>query len=184
MTFEPTPEVFDRVELGRIRRKKKHADSRFDCKLGQFLFTMERGIVQDNNGLIRQIWQQATLEPKLKEPTVHHTFVLKRGDNGFSHQSRDDADPFEFASAYTPDQWFASLRPAVCPMQITVDTGFIHISNLFRRYLRNLLQIRVYLLSSLFPVAFRLFLRVNPRRRSAFSTAVSEQPNASPISFK
>ena len=70
----------------------------------------------------------------------------------------------------------------IFPIQICIHTAFIHIGDLFRRYIFDLFLICRYLLPILLLVAGRLFFLVILCRRNASRMPLSLHPNASAIS--
>lgn len=72
---------------------------------------------------------------------------------------------------------------SVFPVQVGVDPGFVHISDLLWSDSRNLFLVGFYLFRVLFLIMCGLFFRVIPNRLNALRIAVSQQLNSLAISL-
>jgi hypothetical protein len=150
----------------------------------KLLLSVKGSIIHHNNRIYWQGGQKTLLKPQLKQGTIHGSLVLQRGNNFLIYLSRNNTCAFVFMTANHAIYSYAFRRISIFSIQVAVHTCFIHISNARHRYVSYCLQVRGYFYGVLFLVAFRLFLRVIPRRLKALNTATFEQPKASPISCK
>jgi len=52
--FKPSPKVLNRVQLGRVRRQEKQSMPRSFRNGSKPAFSMERGVIHDNNSILRE----------------------------------------------------------------------------------------------------------------------------------
>ena len=174
--------MLNRIQFRRIRREENDTPV---CLLGEYrkpAFSVKRCVVHHYDDVGWQVGQQAFFKPTLKQAAIHGSFIAQGFKNRLTELRCDNPRPLEFlATDFTLDT-LTSFSPTVLAMQASVDPCFIDIRNGFWWYLLDLFLVLSYLLWFLLAVAYRLFFRVIPSFRSAFITAVSVQPNASPIS--
>lgn len=143
---------------------------------------MERSIVHHNYGTLVKGRQKLIGKPEFKKAAVHRSVILKWRKNLIRHFSGNNATALIFSAADPPKYLLSPQRIPVFPVQVCINATFIHISNLFRRYVLNLVLIRCYFLLILLLIARCLFFRVILCRRRASRMPLSLHPNASAIS--
>lgn len=121
-------------------------------------------------------------KPKLKKPAVHRPVILKRRKNSVTHLSSDNATALILSSTNLSEHSLTPQRIPIFPIQVCIYTAFIHISDLFQRYIFDFFLICCYLLLVLLLIADRLFFLVILCRRKAYRIPLSLHPNASAIS--
>ena len=174
--------MFNGIEFWRIwREEQKFAASILGSK-NKPLFGMERSVIHYNHGIFIQGRQKLVRKPKLKQAAVHRSAILKRRKNLFRHFSGNNTAALIFSAADPPEYLLTPRRIPVFPIQICIYATFIHIGNLFGRYVLDLLLIRRYFLWILLLIASRLFFLVILFRRSASRIPLSLHPNTSAIS--
>ena len=119
---------------------------------------------------------------KTKKPTVHRPVILKRCKNSVTYLSSDNATALILSSTNLSEHSLTPQRIPIFPIQVCIYTAFIHISDLFQRYIFDLFLICRYLLPILLLIADRLFFLVILCRRNASRMPLSLHPNASAIS--
>ena len=143
---------------------------------------MERSIVHHNHGAFFQGGKELHCKSKFKKGAVHGTAILKRRNNPIRHLGGNNATTFIFAAADLIEYLLATGSIPVFPIQVCIYTAFIHIGNLFWRYVFDLFLIRCYLFPVLLPVPRCLFLRVIFCCRKTYRMPPSLHPNISAIS--
>ena len=136
---------------------------------------MERGVIHHNHSSRRKRGKKLFFKPEFKQTAVHCTRICQRRENLLAQLCRNDPNSFILAAADCGIDFLPSGSVSIFPVEICVDPGFVHISNLFRRDLRDLILVSLYLFRVLFPVMYCLFLRVMPNRSNALRIAVSQQ---------
>lgn len=143
---------------------------------------MERGIVHYNHGTLVKTRQKQLGKPAFKKAAVHGSAILKRRKDLLRHFRSHKAAPFILFAADSCEHLLAPRRISIFPVQVCIYTTFIHIGDLFWRYVLDLLLVCRYFLRILLLVAGSLFFRVIPYRLSALRIPLSLHPNASAIS--
>ena len=174
--------MFNGIEFWGIWRKEQKFAASILGSRKQPLFGMERSIIHYNHGTFIQGRQKLVGKPKFKKAAVHRPAILKRCKDLVRHLSGNNATAFILSSAGPPEYLLAPWRIPVFPIQVCIYATFIHISNLFGRYVLDLFLIRCYFLLVLLLVSSCLFFLVILCRRSASRMPLSLHPNASAIS--
>lgn len=143
---------------------------------------MERGIIHYNHSILYKRRQKLGRKPGLKKGAVHCSAILKGGKDFVAHLGGNNATAFVLTPNNPPEYLLAPWGIPVFPVQICVDSAFIHIRNLFWRYVFDLFLVRIYFLLVLLLITGRLFFRVILYRRSALRIPLSLQPNSFAIS--
>ena len=143
---------------------------------------MERSIVHYNYGTLVKGRQKPIGKPEFKKAAVHRSVILKWRKNLIRHFSGNNATALIFSATDPPEYLLSPQRIPVFPIQICINAAFIHIGNLFRWYVLDLLLIRYYFLLILLLIARCLFFLVILCRWSASRMPLSLHPNASAIS--
>ena len=143
---------------------------------------MERSIIHHNHGTLIQGRQKLIRKPEFKKAAVHRSAILKWRKNLVSHFSGNNAAALIFSTADPSEYLLTPRRISVFPIQACIYAAFIHIGNLFCRYVLDFFLICCYLLLILFLVTSRLFFLVILYRRSASRMPLSLHPNTSAIS--
>ena len=143
---------------------------------------MECSIIHYNYGSLFQRRLKLVGKPKRKKPAVHRPVILKRRKNPVTYLSSNNAAALILSSTNLPKHLMAPQRIPIFPIQVCIYTAFIHISDLFQRYIFDLFLICRYLLPILLLIADRLFFLVILCRRNASRMPLSLHPNASAIS--
>ena len=126
--------------------------------------------------------QKLMRKPEFKKTAVHRPAILKWRKDLVSNFSGNNAAALIFSAADPSEYLLAPRRIPVFPIQICIYAAFIHIGDLFWRYVLDLSQICCYFLLILLLVAGRLFFLVSLCRRSASRMPLSLHPNALAIS--
>ena len=143
---------------------------------------MEGSIIHYDYGSLVEGRQKLMRKPEFKKAAVHRSAILKRHKDLVSHLSGNNTATLKF-SATNPSEYLLAPRCIpVFPIQVCIYAAFIHIGDLFWRYVLDLFQIRCYFLLILLLVAGRLFFLVSLCRRSASRMPLSLHPNALTIS--
>ena len=174
--------MFNRVELGRIRRKKQKFAASVLGSRNKPLLGMEGSIVHYNYGALFQGRQELLCKPKFKKGAVHGAAILKRSQNFISHLSGDNTATLIFPATDLTIHFLAPGSIAVFPIQVCIYAAFVHIDRLFWRYILDFFLICRYFFRILFPIPRCLFFRVILWCRSASRMPLSLHPNASAIS--
>ena len=143
---------------------------------------MEGSIIHYDYGSLVKGRQQLMRKPEFKKAAVHRSAILKRRKDLVSHFSGNNAAALIFSTADPSEYLLASRRIPVFPIQVCIYATFIHIDDLFWRYVLDLFLIRCYFLLILLLVACRLFFLVNLCCRSASRIPLSLHPNTLAIS--
>lgn len=183
VAFQPGPESLNRVQLRRIWWQKNQAKAIVFGKTNKLCLAMERSVIHHDHSPRRKSGKKLFFKPELKQAANHRTRIFHRRDDLLTELGRNNPDPFILAAADRGVNFLASGSISIFPVQICVDPGLVHISDLFRRDVCDLFLIGPYLFRVLLPEMYRLFLRVMPNRLNALRMAVSQQPNALAISF-
>lgn len=144
---------------------------------------MERGVIHHNHSIWRKGRKKLVFKPELKQTAFHCTSIYKRRNDFLTQPGCNNSNPFILVATDCSLDLLSSGSISIFPMQICVNPSFIHISNLFRWDFCDLFLIYLYLFWILFPVMYRLFLRVIPNRSNALRIAVSQQLNSLAISL-
>lgn len=174
--------MFNRIEFWGIWRKEQKFAASILGKRKQPFFGMERSIIHYNHGTLIQARQKLVRKPKFKKTAVHRPAILKRRKDFVRQLSGNYTTAFIFSTADLSEYLLTSRRIPVFPIQVCIYTTFIHISNLFVRYVLDFFLIRCYFLPLLLLVTSCLFFLVILYRRSALRMPLSLHPNASAIS--
>ncbi len=118
---------------------------------------MEGSIIHYNHGSLVQGRQKPLGKPEFKKAAVHGSTILKRCKELIPHFSGNDPTAFISSTADSPEHLLTSRRIPVFPIQVRIDTAFIHIDKLFGRNILACFLIRCYFFRVLFLVADRLF---------------------------
>ncbi len=121
---------------------------------------MERSIIQYNHGSFVQGRQKLVGKPEFKKAAVHRSAILKRREDLIRHFSGNNAAALIFSTTDPPEYLLAPWCIPVFPIQVCIYATFIHIGNLFWRYVFDLLLICGYFFLILLLVACRLFFLV------------------------
>ena len=143
---------------------------------------MEGCIIHYNYGSLVKGRQKLMRKPEFKKTTIHRPAILKWCKDLVSHFSGNKTATLIFSAADAPKYLLAPRCIPVFPIQVCIYTAFIHIGDLFWRYVLDFFQIYCYFLLILLLIAGRLFFLVILCRRSASRTPLSLHPNASAIS--
>lgn len=173
--------MFDRIEFRGVRWKKEKSAPGILGSKKQPLFGMKWSIIHYNYGSLFQRRQKLAGKPKLKKPTVHRPVIMKRCKNSLTYLSSDNATALILSSTNLSEHSLTPQRIPIFPIQVCIYTAFIHISDLFQRYIFDLFLICRYLLLILLLIADRLFFLVILCRRNASRMPLSLHPNASAI---
>jgi len=134
----------------------------------QHFLLVKSGIIQNDDASDLHRGQQHRLKPKAKQYAVHCAAVLQWSHNTLLTLSRDDAGSCIFLATDIPRNEDASLRPCIRAVQVLVYSSLINIhKSLFGNGGYNFSKKFTLLLISFF-VGYLLFLRVIPKRFSAF----------------
>ena len=174
--------MFNGIEFWGIWRKEQKFAAGILGSRKQSFFGMEGSIIHYNHGALIQRWQKLVRKPKFKKAAVHCPAILKRRKDFVRHLSGNNAAAFILSTADPPEYLLSPWRISVFPIQICIYAAFIHISNLFGRYVFDLFLIRCYFLRILFLITSCLFFLVILCRRIASRIPLSLHPNASAIS--
>ena len=174
--------MFDRIEFRGVGWKKEKSAPGILGSKKQPLFGMEWSVIHYNYGSLFQWRQKLVGKPKLKKPAVHRPVILKRRKNSVTHLSSDNATALILSSTNLSEHSLTPQRIPIFPIQVCIYTAFIHISDLFQRYIFDLFLICRYLLPVLLLIVDRLFFLVILCRRNASRMPLSLHPNASAIS--
>ena len=148
----------------------------------ELLFSVESGIIQNNNRLLRKTWQKALFKPGLKQCSVGRTCILHRGQDLLSHFCSNNIGALELPSRNFTGNGLSPRRVGVFPVKVRIQPGFVYIDQLIFRRLRDFSQVLLDFFLFLFLIPVVLFFRVIFSRSRALDTALSLHPNASPIS--
>ena len=174
--------MFDRIEFWRIwRKEQKFAASVLGSRKQPF-FGMEGSIVHYNYGTFIQRRQKLVRKPKFEKAAVHRSAILKWCKNLVRHLSGNNAAAFILSAADPSKYLLTPRRISVFPIQVCIYAAFVHIRNLFGRYVLDFFLICCYFLLILFLVTSCLFFLVILYRRSASQIPLSLHPYASAIS--
>ena len=143
---------------------------------------MERSIIHYNHGSLIQRGQKLVRKPKFKKAAVHRPIILERCENLIPHFCSNNATALIFSATNPSKYLLPPWRIPVFPIQICIYAAFIHISDLFGRYILDFFQVYCYFFLILLLVADCLFFLVILYRRSASRMPLSLHPNASAIS--
>ena len=143
---------------------------------------MEGSIIHYDHGPFVKGRQKLIGKPEFKKAAVHRSAVLKWCKDLVSHFSGYNAAALIFSAAEAPKYLSASRRISIFPIQVCIDPTFIHIGDLFWRYVLDFFQVRCYFFLILLLIADCLFFLVILYRRSASRMPLSLHPNASAIS--
>ncbi len=121
---------------------------------------MERSIIHYNHGAFVERRQKLIGKPEFKKAAVHRSAVLKWGKYLIRHFSGNNATSVVFSTIDPSEHLLASWCIPIFPIQVFVDAAFVHIGNLFWRYIFNFLLICGYFFLVLLLVASRLFFLV------------------------
>ena len=124
------------------------------------LLGMKGSIIQYNHGALFQGRQELFCKPKRKKRAVHGAAILKRCKDPVGHLGGDNTAALVFAAADLVRYFLTSGSIPVFPIQVRIYAAFIHIGDLFWRYVLDLFLIRRYFFRILFPVPRCLFFRV------------------------
>ena len=180
--FQPGPEFFNGIEFWGVGRKEQQPASSVMGSKKQPLFGMERSIIHYNRGSLFQRRQKLVGKPEFKKTAVHRPVILKRRKNPVAHLSGDNAAALILSTTNLSKHLLAPQRIPIFSIQVCIYPAFIHIGNLFRRYILDCFLVCRYFLPVLLLVAGRLFFLVILCRRSASWIPLSLHPNASAIS--
>ena len=143
---------------------------------------MEGSIIHYDQGTFVKGRQKLIRKPEFKKAAVHRSAILKWRKNLVSHFSGYNAAALIFSAADPPEYLLAPRGISVFPIQICIYAAFIHIGDLFGRYVLDFFQICCYFFLILLLVADCLFFLVILYRRSASRMPLSLHPNTSAIS--
>ncbi len=152
--------MFNGVEFRGIGRQEQKPASSILGSSKQPFFGMERSVVHYNHGALVEGRQKLMGKPEFKKTTVHRPAILKRRKELIRYFSGNNATALIFSAANSPEHLLAPWRIPVLPIQVCIDATFIHIGNLFWRYIFDLLLVRCYFLLILLPVTGCLFFLV------------------------
>ena len=117
-----------------------------------------------------------------RSPAVHRSAILKRCKDSICHFSDNNTTAFIFSSADPSRHLLSADSIPILTVQVGVNTTFVHIGNLFWRYILDLFLVCFCFLLLLFLIPGRLFFLVMLHRRSASRIPLSLHPNTSAIS--
>ena len=143
---------------------------------------MEGSIIHYDHSTLVKGRQKLMRKPEFKKAAIHRSTILKWCKDLVSYFSGNNATTLIFSAADPSEYLLASRRIPVFPIQVCIYATFIHIDDLFWRYVLDLFLIRCYFLLILLLVAGRLFFLVSLCRRSASRMPLSLHPNALAIS--
>ena len=118
---------------------------------------MERSIIHYNHGTLFQRRQKLVRKPKFKKAAVHRPTILKWCKDLVRHLSGNNAAAFILSTADPPEHPLPPWRISIFPVQICIYATFIHIGNLFWRYILDFLLICGYFFRILLLIAGRIF---------------------------
>ena len=107
---------------------------------------MERGVIHYDHGSFFQGRQKLLYKPMLKKCAVHGTTILKWSKDLIAHLSGNNAAPLTLSATDSSEHLLAPWSITVFPVQVRIYAAFIHISNLFGRYVSDLFLIYCYFL--------------------------------------
>ena len=143
---------------------------------------MEGSIIHYDYGSLVKGRQKQMRKLEFKKAAVHRSAILKWRKDPVSHLSGNNSAALIFSATEPPEYLLAPQRIPVFPIQVCIYAAFIHIGNLFWRYILDFFLIRCYFLLILLLVAGCLFFLVILCRRSASRIPLSLHPNALAIS--
>ena len=149
--------MFNRIEFWRIWRKEQKFAASILGSRKQPFFGMERSIIHYNHGTLFQRRQKLVRKPKFKKAAVHRPTILKRCKNLVRHLSGNNAAAFILSAADPPEHPLPPRRISVFPIQVCIYAAFVHIRNLFGRYVLDFFLICCCFLLVLFLVTSCLF---------------------------
>ena len=133
--------MFNGIEFWGIWRKEQKFAASILGSRKQPFFGMERSIIHYNHGTLFQRRQKLVRKPKFKKAAVHRPAILKWRKDLIPHFGSNNATAFIFPASDPPEYLLASRRIPIFPIQVCIYATFIHIGNLFRRYVLDFLLI-------------------------------------------
>ena len=121
---------------------------------------MEGSIIHYDHGTFVKGRQKLIRKPEFKEAAVHRSAILKWRKDLVPHFSGNNPAALIFSATDLSEYLLAPWRIPVFPVQVCIYAAFVHIGELFWRYVLDLLQIRCYFLLILLLVAGCLFFLV------------------------
>ena len=155
--LQPGPEFFNGIEIWGVWWKEQKSASSILGSEKQPLFGMERSIVHYNHGSLFQRRQKLVGKPEFKKLAVHRSVILKRCKNPVTYLSGDNTAALILSTTNLSKHLLAPRRVPIFSIQVCIYPAFIHIRNLFRRYILGFFLIRRCFLPILLLVANRLF---------------------------
>ena len=128
---------------------------------------MERSIVHYNHGSWFQRRQELAGKPEFKKFAVHRSAILKGCKNSVAHLSGDNTAALVLPTTDLSKHLLALRRIPVFPIEVCVYAAFIHIGDLFWRYILDFFLVCRYFLLVLLLIAGCLFFLVILCRRNA-----------------
>ena len=163
--FHISPYFFNRIQFRRIWRKKYQCYIIISSNFIQLFFPVKRRIIHDNNCILRKSRQKNSFKPSLKKPTSHCSTILHWCNYLFSVFCSNNICTFKFSSFYFAVNLLPSFWISIFTVQITINSCFINIYNIFFIDIRCFLQVFLYLsfflliiTQCLFFVLFQAFL--------------------------
>ncbi len=150
----------------------------------QLFLPVKRRIIHNNNCILRKSRQKNSFKPSLKKLTSHCSTILHWCNYLFSVFCSNNICTFKFSSFYFAVNLLPSFWISIFTVQITINSCFINIYNIFFIDIRCFLQVFLYLSFFLLIITQCLFFRVIPSLFIAFLTASILHPNSSAVSLK
>lgn len=182
--FHISPYFFNRIQFRRIWRKKYQCYIIISSNFIQLFFPVKRRIIHDNNCILRKSRQKNSFKPSLKKLTSHCSTILHWCNYLFSVFCSNNICTFKFSSFYFAVNLLPSFWISIFTVQITINSCFINIYNIFFIDIRCFLQVFLYLSFFLLIITQCLFFRVIPSLFIAFLTASILHPDSSAVSLK
>ena len=140
-------------------------------------FGMEGSIIHYDHSTLFKGRQKLIRKPEFKKIAVHRSIILKWCKDPVSHFSGNNSATLIFSATDLSEYLLVPRRIPVSPIQVCIYAAFIHIGDLFWRYVFDFFQIHCYFLLILLLIAGCLFFLVILCRRSASRMPLSLHPN-------
>ena len=118
---------------------------------------MEGSIIHYDHSTFVKGRQKLIRKPEFKKAAVHRSAILEWRKDFVSHFSGYNAAALIFSATDPPEYLLASLRISIFPIQVCIYAAFIHIGDLFGRYVLDFFQVCCYFFLILLLVADCLF---------------------------
>lgn len=184
LSFEPCPELFNRVQVRTVGwQKKKLAPRLFDEVFCAFWF-MKSCVIHNNNLPFFKFWYEDFLGPYFKELRITGALKCHGRDDFFAtFCSNKTVSCIAFSSFFAP-HFFAYFRAAMSSANITINARFINKNKAFGGYRLYFFKEFITLFFASFSVEERFFLSVILRRLRAKNMAGAVTWKCSAICFK